>query len=170
MAIYACDRSNALYISQKAIEQYGAEKVVEEFQTTFEEGMDEFVSGNCARAPPEPPTLHTQQTQHTSRATVRARRLMPDARSLFLPCRAPFRGSLEDALREGAVDLPARQAVAARAHAHGHARQPPRLWARHDAVCRARRLAGLPHPAEQVARARAACVCVHGRAAADGIA
>jgi class 3 adenylate cyclase len=46
MAIYTCDRSNALYVSQKAIDQFGTDNVIEEFQRVFEEGMDEFVSGN----------------------------------------------------------------------------------------------------------------------------
>jgi len=46
MAIYTCDRSNALYVAQKAIDEYGADKVVDEFQRIFEEGMEEFVSGN----------------------------------------------------------------------------------------------------------------------------
>ena len=41
-----CDRSNALWIAQKAIDTFGAQNVVEEFQRTFEEGMDDFVSGN----------------------------------------------------------------------------------------------------------------------------
>jgi len=46
MAIYTCDRSNALWVSQKAIDKYTPEKVIEEFQRIFEEGMEEFVSGN----------------------------------------------------------------------------------------------------------------------------
>jgi len=46
MAIYTCDRSNALYVQQKAIDQYGAEHVIGEFHKVFEEGMDEFVHGN----------------------------------------------------------------------------------------------------------------------------
>ena len=46
MAIYTCDRSNALYVSRKAIDKFGEHDVVDEFQRTFEEGMDEFVSGN----------------------------------------------------------------------------------------------------------------------------
>ena len=46
MAIYTCDRSNALWVSQKAIDKYTAERVISEFQRIFEDGMDEFVSGN----------------------------------------------------------------------------------------------------------------------------
>jgi len=46
MAIYTCDRSNALYVAQRAIDRYGTERVVEEFQQTFEEGMDAFVAGD----------------------------------------------------------------------------------------------------------------------------
>jgi class 3 adenylate cyclase len=46
MAIYTCDRSNALWVAQKAIDTYGPDKVIDEFQRLFEEGMDEFVSGN----------------------------------------------------------------------------------------------------------------------------
>jgi len=46
MAIYTCDRSNALWVAQKAIDQHGADNVVGEFQKIFEEGMDEFVAGN----------------------------------------------------------------------------------------------------------------------------
>ena len=32
------------------IDEYGADKVVEQFQAIFEEGMDEFVSGNWGAA------------------------------------------------------------------------------------------------------------------------
>lgn len=46
MAIYTCDRSNALYVASKAMAEYGADRVVGEFQRIFEEGMDEFVAGN----------------------------------------------------------------------------------------------------------------------------
>jgi hypothetical protein len=46
MAIYTCDRSNAIYVAQRAIDKYGTDKVVTEFQRIFEEGMDEFVAGN----------------------------------------------------------------------------------------------------------------------------
>jgi len=48
MAIFTCDRSNGLYIAPEAIKQYGEEKVVEEFQNTFEMGMDCFVGGDWA--------------------------------------------------------------------------------------------------------------------------
>merc|ERR1711998_145630 len=50
MAIYTCDRSNALWVSQQAVEKYSSDAVVEKFQETFEEGMDEFVSGNWGAA------------------------------------------------------------------------------------------------------------------------
>ena len=46
MSIYTCDRSNALYVEQSAIDRYGADKVVDEFQRIFEEGMDNFVKGD----------------------------------------------------------------------------------------------------------------------------
>ena len=46
MAIYTCDRSNALYVAPEAIAKYGEGKVIEEFQRVFEEGMDAFVSGD----------------------------------------------------------------------------------------------------------------------------
>ena len=46
MAIFTCDRSNALYVSQKAMEEHGADNVINVFQKVFEEGMDEFVAGN----------------------------------------------------------------------------------------------------------------------------
>jgi len=46
MAIYTCDRSNALWVSQKAIDKFGADKVIDVFQTTFEEGMEMFVAGD----------------------------------------------------------------------------------------------------------------------------
>ena len=46
MAIYTCDRSNALYLEQTAIDKYGADKVVQEFHRIFEEGMDCFVKGD----------------------------------------------------------------------------------------------------------------------------
>lgn len=45
MAIYTCDRSNALYCSTAAIETYSADKVVTTFQEIFEKGMDAFVEG-----------------------------------------------------------------------------------------------------------------------------
>jgi len=50
MAIYTCDRSNALYVSQKAAERYGHDDVVGKFQAVFEEGMDEFVAGSWGDA------------------------------------------------------------------------------------------------------------------------
>jgi len=46
MAIYTCDRSNALYVEQAALDKYGAESVIKEFQRIFEEGVDNFVQGD----------------------------------------------------------------------------------------------------------------------------
>ena len=34
MAIYTCDRSNALWVAQKAIDKFGPDHVVDEFQKT----------------------------------------------------------------------------------------------------------------------------------------
>lgn len=48
MSIYTCDRSNALYVDQAAIDKYGAENVISEFQRIFEEGVDHFVQGDWA--------------------------------------------------------------------------------------------------------------------------
>jgi len=50
MAIYTDDRSNGLYCTTAAIEQFSADKVVEEFQRTFELGMDNFVAGMWGKA------------------------------------------------------------------------------------------------------------------------
>ena len=50
MAIYTCDRSNALYVSQKAVAKYGADRVIEEFQQMFEDGMEAFVAGDWGAA------------------------------------------------------------------------------------------------------------------------
>jgi len=46
MSIYTDDRSNAIYVEQSAIDKYGADKVVVEFQRIFEEGMDNFIKGD----------------------------------------------------------------------------------------------------------------------------
>ena len=46
MAIYTCDRSNALHVEQAALLKYGAEDVIKEFQRIFEEGVDNFVQGD----------------------------------------------------------------------------------------------------------------------------
>ena len=46
MAIYTCDRSNLLWVARKAVDQFGADRVIEEFHRVFEEGMDAFVSGD----------------------------------------------------------------------------------------------------------------------------
>jgi len=46
MAIYTCDRSNALYVEKTALDKYGAESVIKEFQRIFEEGVDNFVQGD----------------------------------------------------------------------------------------------------------------------------
>ena len=48
MSIYTCDRSNALYVEQSAIDKYGEENVIGEFQRIFEEGVDNFVQGDWA--------------------------------------------------------------------------------------------------------------------------
>jgi class 3 adenylate cyclase len=50
MAIFTCDRSNGLYVAPEAIEKYGEENVVDEFQRLFESGMDCFVGGVWATA------------------------------------------------------------------------------------------------------------------------
>jgi len=50
MAIYTCDRSNGLYCTTAAIERFSADRVVQEFQKTFEEGMDSFVAGQWGQA------------------------------------------------------------------------------------------------------------------------
>ena len=50
---------------KKAMEQHGQEKVIGEFQRTFEEGMDEFVAGNwgaskvCSEQQPHTCLLYT---------------------------------------------------------------------------------------------------------------
>jgi len=50
MAIYTCDRSNALYASRAAVERLGKERVIETFQQIFEEAMDAFVKGDWPAA------------------------------------------------------------------------------------------------------------------------
>lgn len=50
IAIWTCDRSNALYCSKSAIAQYGADKVITEFHRIFEAAMDNFVSGKWGDA------------------------------------------------------------------------------------------------------------------------
>jgi len=46
MAIFTCDRSNALYCSTAASERHGNDNVVPEFQRVFDLGMDNFVKGD----------------------------------------------------------------------------------------------------------------------------
>jgi len=50
MAVYTCDRSNGLYCTTAAIERFTADAVVQEFQTTFERGIDAFVAGQWGEA------------------------------------------------------------------------------------------------------------------------
>ena len=50
MAIYTDDRSNGLYCTTAAIERYSADKVIQEFQATFEKGIDLFIAGKWDEA------------------------------------------------------------------------------------------------------------------------
>lgn len=50
MAVYTCDRSNALYCSKEAVDRFGADKVIQEFQALFEEAVDGFISGDWPTA------------------------------------------------------------------------------------------------------------------------
>lgn len=50
MAIYTCDRSNALYVAPAAIAKHGEDSVIETFQAGFEEAMTNFVKGDWATA------------------------------------------------------------------------------------------------------------------------
>mmetsp|Transcript_5252 Transcript_5252/g.11424 ORF Transcript_5252/g.11424 Transcript_5252/m.11424 type:complete len:929 (-) Transcript_5252:902-3688(-) len=50
MAIYTCDRSNALYCTPRAVAEFGEGQVVAEFQRRFEAALDLFVSGDWRAA------------------------------------------------------------------------------------------------------------------------
>ena len=55
MAIYTCDRSNALYVSQKAMQQYGADSVIQKFDGCMTGTASWRRAMRPQRPPPHPP-------------------------------------------------------------------------------------------------------------------